>query len=145
MQPQEIEVPKESGFTSMIDIVFLLLIFFILQPFKMPDTHLWAELPQGKEIVTRDPILPPVIPIVIRVQRVQGQAGQAEFLVNRETQPTAGAGIWDKLLREASGDRNIPVVIDAESGVDFAQVLLALDQCYKAGMHNVRFAAPPGS
>ncbi len=130
-----------NSFTSMIDIVFLLLIFFILQPFKAPEMKLRSELPKDSGQAASPQTPRPNI--TLRIQKIPGSEGKANFMINTDMIGRDGSTIWEKLLREANGDRTVAVVIDADPGVHFDYVLTALDQCYKAQMQDVKFASPP--
>ena len=53
---KETEEDVGKGFTTMIDIVFLLLIFFILQPFKQPEQKVDSDLPKsGPSTISQAP------------------------------------------------------------------------------------------
>ncbi|MBN2714144.1 MAG: biopolymer transporter ExbD [Planctomycetes bacterium] len=132
------EEPADS-FTSMIDIVFLLLIFFILQPFKSPEMKLRSELPKdsGPSSSTDN-----MESIRLEVRTVPGQEDSAYFKISmvRVDDPDR---IFRALLNQANNRTDVPVVLDADEAVHFKYVLKALDQCYKAEMRDVKFSAPP--
>jgi biopolymer transport protein ExbD len=129
--------PAES-FTSMIDIVFLLLIFFILQPFKKPEMKLRSELP--KDTGQAPSISTPRPSIRLQINRGLG-ANSCVYFVNDQT-PRSDT-IWKALKTESQEDTTVPVSLMPDPEVQFRFVLNAIDQCYKAGMTDVKFAAPP--
>lgn len=132
------EEPNDS-FTSMIDIVFLLLIFFILQPFKSPEQKLRSELPRNQDPSTN---VQPVDNIRLQV-RVDPDDETAAFYRVQMLTIDDGDRLFRALLDQAHYDTTVPVILDADSSVKFHYVLKALDQCYKAEMVDVKFAAPP--
>jgi biopolymer transport protein ExbD len=131
----QIEDEAEGCFTSMIDIVFLLLIFFILQPFKEPDFRMLAYLPkdQGQGRSSMD--IKPTIQL-----RIVGSKDNVTFFLDEEP-VEKGDYLAFKLLRKSGGDTKVPVALGPAPGVYFGHVLKALDQCAVAGMENVNFTA----
>jgi len=137
-----------SPFTSMIDIVFLLLIFFILQPFKEPENKMAAELPQegagggvSMEVPLKD--------INIAIFSVgRSNPDKAVFTVggNRiASGPKIYKRIAAELKRQSGGNKETPVAILPASEVHFKHVLDALDACYEAQMPKVKFGGDPST
>jgi biopolymer transport protein ExbD len=122
-----------GNFTSMIDIVFLLLVFFLLLPFKETDFRLAAHLPKGGAPKAEAKV--PVPPIQLEVA---GSDGQVIYLVNGRA--VARRFVAERLLRESGGDRTVPVVIEPRARVRFRHVLVALDECAVARMERVSFS-----
>jgi len=129
----------ESCFTSMIDIVFLLLIFFILQPFKCPDMRLKTELPREEGRSERLPS----IATPVRVD-VRGRGDAVTYLVDGRAAGAEPRRLLTALLRAADGQpKDLKVVLDSDQEVNFTHVLAAYDQCLCAELVNVSFAAAP--
>ncbi|MHC4886111.1 MAG: ExbD/TolR family protein [Planctomycetota bacterium] len=133
-----IEEKAEGDFTSMIDIVFLLLIFFILQPFKNPDLKMEMHLPKAgaptpPEIDDPEPPLP-----TIQVKVMAHPSSKASFRVNGRR--VAAHRLNVELLKESAGMVEVPVAISPEKNVAFTHVMKALDECAEAGMLRVSFA-----
>ena len=131
--------PGESAMAmaSMIDIVFLLLIFFLCLPFRERDMQLAAHLPARGASRRLDPedreraMIPPVEVVI----RNGGESGL--FLVEGSRIPSELVGL--AILR-ASGDLpQTPVVLRPAPDTDFAHVMRALDACAAHGMENVTF------
>lgn len=142
-----VEEEPNDAFTSMIDIVFLLLIFFILQPFKEPERKLAANLPtQGAE--NNNLTDTPRDPIRISISAV-GQ-NNALFMVNgrqvgyASNLPVTNTRLAGFLIQQRGGNTKIhketPVSIRASQNVAFKHILFALDQCNSAEMGNIQFA-----
>lgn len=138
------EEPNDS-FTSMIDIVFLLLIFFLVQPFKEPEVRLAADLPQSSTKVSRtatDTTIPKE-DIRIRILPVPSDPGNARFVVDGRPIGYASQGARNKLpailVKQSHGDKDWPIAILPDRGVHFGHVLHALDACYRVQMPNIKF------
>lgn len=154
-----IQEEPASAFTSMIDIVFLLLIFFILQPFKTPERQLLAEMPKDVTASNR-PVIDPPVHIQLHVQTDPANPEDGLYLVNGKpvrferhpAHPRGGVYVVDgarvdngvaACLRQAAwGDEDVRVAIMPQLNVPFAHVLTALDQCYEARLTDVAFEGP---
>lgn len=126
-----------TSFTSMIDVVFLLVIFFILQPFKSPEMRLRAELPRGEASPN---VGPTVMPITLRVL-VSPEGGKRAFWMVNRVRIDDRNRIGNELWTQAVGDRDVPVSIASDPTVPFQYVLSALDECARVGMTKIAFAA----
>ena len=139
----QINEEPASSFTSMIDIVFLLLIFFILQPFKEPENRLGADLPQDGSGPASS-LEPPIKPIQIQIEFNRRNPDAAVFRIGDETRrvnggPTAFRHIAKHLKDLSGGNLETPVAIMPHGDVHFEHVLSALDACYEAKMPKVKF------
>ncbi|TWT73582.1 Biopolymer transport protein ExbD/TolR [Posidoniimonas polymericola] len=126
--------------TPMIDVVFLLLIFFVctasFQPVEalLPGDLLisgagGAGVPQEEQ--------PPLERVVIRAE--QSGAGVA-WTVNESPCPTDAA--LRALLGQLAGiDSTLPVVIDPDRKVELGRVIDGFDAARSAGFVDVKFAA----
>lgn len=131
----QIEEESEGCFTSMIDIVFLLLIFFILQPFKQPDFQMMAYLPKSDEQGSASSTdMKPTINL-----RIDGSKNRPIFLVDDE--PVKRKYLAARLIKVSGGDPSVPVTVAASPTIYFDHVLKVLDECAIAGMSNVSFSA----
>ena len=133
-EPAEFEIP-----TSMIDVVFLLLIFF------MCATRFRA-LEQRIEVPTVDgvpDIGPPPPPELDRVMvRIRMNGERPVILANEY--PCDDLNDLARKLCQLS--RNLPelgVLIDSRQDVPFLYVLGAVDACARARLTDVSFMAPP--
>jgi biopolymer transport protein ExbD len=132
-----------SSFTSMIDIVFLLLIFFILQPFKAKEMKLVNELPKDQ-----GPASTPDTRETVRIRIVPATIGEkakerANFMVNSTMLGENYERLAQEVRNAAKGDSEVPVALAPHPAVHFVHVLRALDQCHIARMTKVSFEAPP--
>jgi biopolymer transport protein ExbD len=126
--------PGQLNMASMIDVVFLLLIFFMCtMSFAAPEKDILTQLPRlatGTGGLERD-----FEPIRIRVS-----AAGASVLVTLDGAPVAS---FDELVRGLSARRQIadlPVIIDGQSDVAFKYMVAALDSCYEAELTRIAFS-----
>jgi len=124
--------PESAGMqlAPMIDIVFLLLIFFIVTwQFSRSETELDVSVPtaeEGKEL-TR-----PMGEIIINILK-DGEIrveGVSVDLVQ----------LHDKLKPIAGQFKNQPVRIRGDGEVTYQRIVQVIDTCQKAGIWNISFA-----
>ena len=133
----------EMQMTPMIDVVFLLLIFFMCTlKFKTLEGKLAAYLPHDAR--SDDPKVTQVerIEVVLR-QRLDAATGERALAVQigpREYQELAGVRARLKVLHEAAPEREL--LIDAREGVEHGEVIAVLDQTLAAGYEAISFAPP---
>jgi biopolymer transport protein ExbD len=114
----------------MIDIVFLLLIFFIVTwQFSRSETELNVSVPTAEE---GSELNRPKGEIIINVLpdgviRVEGSTVDLPQLL-------------DKLSAIAKQFKNQPVRIRGDGSVDFQRIVEVIDTCEKAGIWNISFA-----
>lgn len=137
--------------TSMIDIVFLLLIFFILMPFKTTESKLEAFLP--KDSSTASTPAKQVEKIDIRIKVV----GETEKINIRNMsgvvvkfngkRQTSFLGLLNRLSEVSvslEGDLSkIPVEINADEDVPFFFVLKAVDYAKFNKFSFIKFPVSP--
>ncbi|HIE89285.1 MAG: biopolymer transporter ExbD [bacterium] len=117
---QEVEV----NLTPLIDVVFLLLIFFMVSTTFTKETHLSIDLPESSSQSNRVADLQ----IEILITREGDFAINGVALINRE-QRTLRAAIG----KISEGDTAIPMVITADSATPHQSVVTALDVAGQLG------------
>ena len=117
---QEVEV----NLTPLIDVVFLLLIFFMVSTTFTKETHLSIDLPEAssQSIRAKD------LQIEILITQEGGFWVNGVALINRE-QRTLRSAI-DKVSK---GDTAIPMVITADSATPHQAVVTAMDVAGQLG------------
>ncbi len=140
--------------TSMIDVVFLLLIFFMCATkFKVPDYRIDASLPRDKGLRAVNVKPPKEIPeFRITVDPIPGAPeGQlrATFRIGRnqmaplnQLNQIVKQEYWAIKNDARYAGEKIPAVIDGQKEVDFEYVVLAINACIAAGVDEVNFAPP---
>lgn len=146
-------IPELQGdLTSMIDIVFLLLIFFILMPFKSTESTLETNLPKNSG-TANTPIKEKIVEkIEIRIRNDSEKGFDTASLsgvivtVNGKKQSTF-LGIKNR-LSELSASINaekstIPVEIKADEDVPFYFILKAVDYAKTNQFSFIKFPMMP--
>jgi biopolymer transport protein ExbD len=136
-QKQEL-APPELNMAPMIDVVFLLLIFFVCTSTvnqlegRLPS-HL-SQLGPGTGPAAAD-----FPPHVIRVQRVP----DGVVMQLGETRCTTRERLVEELRKIRTSDE-VPVLIKGQGTVPFGDMVAALDACYQAGFQRVAFSTQGG-
>jgi len=127
--------------TPMIDVIFLLLIFFVctagFQPpeeilptsFSLPGT-IESDVQIDPEVADLDEI---VVKVLWRNGRVQWQINDVDY--GRLAEVTA------VLQRIAQVKSDLPVILDVEPDVPMENVIDVYDVCRQVGLDKIQFAA----
>ncbi|MGI6402119.1 MAG: ExbD/TolR family protein [Thermoguttaceae bacterium] len=135
--------PPELNLTSMIDVIFLLLIFFVCtSDFKEPEKTLPTNLASSGAIVSerapqeeRD-----LGKIVARI--LVGPSRRVEYAVDgKRVASLADVEALLSALQEI--DPNVPVVVAPERNVPIESVLDVYDCARRVGLGKIKFAASP--
>jgi len=158
----------ELELTPMIDVVFNLLIFFMLQKFQTTEGIIKAYLPKNRGMGSGTPSLDLNEVrikclyrdksnrrvkkdtggfVVIKVGDEQfNKPGDLEAIADPEANP-----IWPRLQKKlqsfkstykGKNENGLPVIIDSRKQVPTAYVVLVLNEVVRAGIKDVTFAAP---
>ncbi len=128
-------VPVRPGLNmaSMVDIVFLLLIFFMCtSSFVMPEGSLPAQLPRSGVRADED-MLDPV--------RIQVNVAGEGVLITCDEQACGTDEQLLAMLKERRALADVPVIISGQGAVPFDAMVRALDACYQADLWKVAFSA----
>ncbi len=120
-QSREIE---PMNLISLIDVMFFLLIFFMLSSTFTKETHLSVELPQASGEVSTDS--KDQIEILINQQGNYSVNGQSLANVEIETLKSA-------IVKVAEGRKNIPLLVTADSKTPHQSVVTAMDAAGQLG------------
>ncbi len=129
--------------TSMIDVVFLLLIFFMCaSKFRVLERRLDAFLPKDKGPSSVQTQVRQLDEIVVHVTALEQRGLRVpEFKIrNWKTHDPNDLARHLKRLKQV-GD--MPVVIDGRPLCPFRHVMSALDSCARAELTKVEFRPPP--
>ena len=133
----------DINMTPMIDVVFLLLVFFVcttdfhaveaLLPTPLKAAGATAAPPEIEELEN----------VVIKLGVVDGAP---RWEVNARV-CRAPAEVRDTLARLAAIEKRLPIVLDIDGAVPLGDAIDLYDWCRLAGFEQVRFAAPapPGA
>lgn len=120
----------EIGLTSLIDVVFILLLFFVVTTTFTRETQLKVDLPEaaGGQPPEQDGRS---LELVIDAEGQFFLNGQALLKSDLPTLMTA-------LSREANGDTGLPLTISADAKTQHQAVVVAMDAAGKLGFSRLR-------
>jgi biopolymer transport protein ExbD len=132
LRPNRKESP-ELNLTPLIDVVFLLLIFFMVSTTFDKESRIKIELPQAATQDERDK-QESVIDITIDVS--------GRFYVNQnEVINTELDTLMRAIGKAAKEQRDLPVIISADANSPHHSVIKAMDAASQLGFVNMTFAA----
>ena len=122
--------PAGMQLAPMIDIVFLLLIFFIVTwQFSRSETEMKISVPSSQEGADPKRVLGEIIVNV----RVTGE-------VVVEGQVMSQAQLKEKLAAIARQHKNQPIRLRGDAEASYQTIVEVIDTCQKAGIRNISFA-----
>ncbi len=124
---QEVSV----NLTPLIDVVFLLLIFFMVSTSFNRETQIKLELPEA----SGDPLETQPELIEISVDSEGRYFVNAKPIVNTQLETLIKA-----INIVGKGDKNLPVVISADANAPYQSVVTAMDASRKSGYFNFTMA-----
>jgi len=111
--------------TPLIDVVFLLLIFFMVSTTFTKETHLEIDLPESSaEASSSDPV--EIIEIVVSSSGSYSLNGKS--LINNQLDTLKRA-----IQKESKGDTQLPMIITADATVAHEYVVRAMDAAGQLG------------
>ncbi len=121
--------PLEVSLTPMIDVVFLLLIFFMVTTTFSKETSIKIQLPQaeGQEVERHKQVLLLVI----------DKSGQ--FFINDRALADKSLATLTKELTAVGGNKKIPLVIHADASAPVQAAISVLDVAKNVGFKNISF------
>ena len=134
----------DSTMTPMIDVVFLLLIFFVCTAsFQVAEEILPSYLQAAGSVETEIEVEPDPTRKLIKIET---------FIVDTEVHWTIDKRPWNSLAEVrvvleqlAEIDASLPVVLDFEGDVPLGDAMDVFDLCRLAGFDKIHFAAEAGS
>ena len=126
----------EINLTSLIDVVFLLLIFFMVSTTFDKIGRLKVDLPRA-DVAAEQEGKPDQITVVVDAQ--------GHYYVNdQELINTAIETVKRALEKEAGERRDLPLVISADGKAPHQSVITVMDAASQLGMTRMAFAIKPG-
>lgn len=110
--------------TPLIDVVFLLLIFFMVSTTFTKETHLVIDLPEADGDVTE---IPSTV-IEILISKDGGYSINGNTLINRDI-----ATLMKGLKSVSGGDTELPMIITADANASHQAVITAMDAAGRMG------------
>ncbi len=133
---------RDITMTPMIDVVFLLLIFFICTAsFQIVEQNLPSrvqlELPPGTEIAEISDVTEEMDPVIIHIR---WQNGSPSWSING--QPCGELQTLEqKLLALSNIDSEVPLILDIDAEVPLGDAIYTYDLGRKSGFSQIQFAA----
>lgn len=122
---QEVDV----NLTPLIDVVFLLLIFFMVSTTFTRETHLSIDLPEAGSAA--DPVADQTLEVSI--------TREGSYAINGVSLLNNSAAALKAAIEESSeGDSSVPMVITADSATPHQAVVTALDVAGKLGFSQLQ-------
>lgn len=122
--------PASMQLAPMIDIVFLLLIFFIVTwQYTRSETELSVSVPTAEEGVQKSRSRGEIIINVLASGTLRVEGKDVDLVQLRQ-----------KLSAIAKQFKNQPVRIRGDGGVPYQRIVEVIDTCQKAGIWNISFA-----
>ena len=124
--------PEQAGIqlAPMIDIVFLLLIFFIVTwQFSRSETEMKISVPTSEEGADPRRVLGEII---VNVRQTGEIVVEGRELTKRQ--------LHDRLERIARLHENQPVRLRGDTDCSYQNIVEVIDICQKAGIWNISFA-----
>lgn len=115
--------------TPLIDVVFLLLIFFMVSTTFQKETRLQLQLPQASD---------QQVPVESRTIEVVINASGTYFINGRELNDSGVGPVRQAINELARGNKDIPLLIRADAMAPHQSVITAMDAAGQLGM--VKFA-----
>lgn len=116
--------PEDINLTPLIDVVFLLLIFFMVSTTFTKETHLKVDLPEAQGSQDSQP----VDKIEVMVSADGNYAVNGENLVNSQMKTLMTA-----IEMKGQGNTSVPFVITADANVPYEKVIQVMDAAGRLG------------
>jgi biopolymer transport protein ExbD len=128
-------VPPEVNLTSMIDVLFLLILFFMVSTTFDKFGRVRVELPEAQAQAEERKEAE-------RIEVVVDPQGQV-FIADRELVNTDIETVKRGLLEAAGDRRDLPVVIAADTQAPHGAVIKVMDAASQVGLVQIAFAIRP--
>jgi biopolymer transport protein ExbD len=131
LRPRRVEDP-EINLVSLIDVVLMMVVFFMLSSSLVDEGRIRVHLPQARDLPSGKP---PTEPLVVSVTQ------QGGYLVNgRELINSAPDTLRAALLKEVGSDRTMRVTLRADARTTHQSVITAMDVLGRLGFAELNIA-----
>lgn len=121
----------DINLASLIDVVFVLLLFFVVTTTFTRETQLRVELPEAASAEQALPDQGKLVEITISAEGV--------YSVNNHLLPKSDlATLSEAIERESGGDNKLPLAISADGKTPHQAVVTAMDAAGKLGFSQLR-------
>ena len=130
LSPHRSEDP-DVNLTPMIDVVFLLLLFFMVSTSFIRESSLKVDLPEA----TGEAMLEQNKPIDIVIQ------ADGQFLVNDVPLTVVSRETLSQVLQQVVGDQRDPhIIISADANAEYQHIVTAMDTAQQLGYSRLTLA-----
>ncbi|MBV2131325.1 biopolymer transporter ExbD [Pseudomonas sp. MAP12] len=123
----------EINLASLLDVVFILLLFFVVTTTFTRESALKVELPEADSAEAVQENQPKALEVTISADGSYALNGQA--LVKSDL-----ATLTNALQQESAGDNSLPLVISADARTPHQAVITAMDAAGKLGFSRLRIS-----
>lgn len=127
--------PPEVNLTPLIDVVFLLLIFFMVSTSFTLETQLMVELPSAEGVASSDPGKA----VTVTVGRTGLYAVNEQVLLNQSIETLRGA-----LVAVSEGGQDRQLVLIADGQAPHQSVVTILDVAGQLGFEQISISTQSG-
>ena len=131
LRPRRVEDP-EINLVSLIDVVLMMVVFFMLSSSLVDEGRIRVHLPQARDVPTGKP---PSEPLVVSVTQQGGYLVNGHELINSSPDTLRAA-----LLKEAGTDRSMRVTLRADARTTHQSVITAMDVLGRLGFMEMNIA-----
>ena len=139
LRPRRVEDP-EINLVSLIDVVLMMVVFFMLSSSLVEEGRVRIHLPQAASVPTGRPKSEP---LVVTVTQQGGYRVNERELINASPETLRAA-----LVKAAGTDRSMRVTVRADARATHQSVITALDVLGRLGFAEINIATiraePPG-
>lgn len=121
----------EINLASLLDVVFILLLFFVVSTTFTRETQLKVDLPEAVSGTPPETAEPKQLEVLIDADGSYSLNGQA--LISSDLDSLMRA-----LQKESGGDNKLPLVISADGKTPHQAVITAMDAAGKLGFAHLR-------
>jgi biopolymer transport protein ExbD len=121
---RKVRTEDSVNLTPLIDVVFLLLIFFMVSTTFTKETHLDIDLPEA----SGEPLPQEKQQVEILINEEGGFAVNGKSLINKQLNTLKAA-----IEEIAAGDSKVPLIITADANTPHQSVVTAMDAAAQLG------------
>lgn len=131
--PRKPREPVDINLAPLIDVVFILLLFFVVTTTFTRETLMRIDLPEAVSGTTSDDRYN--IPLEILVGQDGSYAVNGKTLAGRDLNALMAA-----LIEVSEGDKDLPVTLSADGNAPHQSVVTAMDAASKLGFVHLRIS-----
>lgn len=121
---RKVRTEDSVNLTPLIDVVFLLLIFFMVSTTFTKETHLDVDLPEA----SGEPMPQEKLQVEVLINAEGGFAVNGKSLINKQLNTLKAA-----IEETAEGDNKVPLIITADAQTPHQSVVTAMDAAAQLG------------